>query len=256
MSRLNAARLRTSAPLLACLLAILGSAAACAQPGTHASAASGSAAHASADSILARASQGRQKGAASATVTVVEISDFQCPYCRQFYQNTYHRFDSAYVKTGKVRMVYVNLPLPMHPQAFAAAKAAMCAGAQGHFWEMHDRLFGSQSEWNGQADAVQRFARMAVELHLDPAAFRDCVDNDRTSSLIVNDVMQAAGAGVNGTPAFVVNNQRLLNGAVPFEDLAQAVDQALAGTLAQPTPPAGAQPAPAPTPAPAPPPAP
>ena len=241
-----ARRARLTAPLAAALLALATAASACAQPGgAGAAAARGGRALPTPDSVLARASRSREKGAATATVTVIEISDFQCPYCRQFFENSYRAFDSAYVKTGKVRMTFINLPLPMHLQAFPAAKAASCAGAQGKFWEMHDRLFSTQREWNGQADAVQRFARFAMELGLDPAAYRDCVDNDRTSALIVNDAMQAAGAGVTGTPAFVINN-RIIPGAVPFADLAREIDAALAAPAAPPPAPGAPPPAPAP----------
>jgi protein-disulfide isomerase len=237
------ARARLTAPLLAMLLGLLSAASACAQPGGGGAANGSGRALPSPDSVLARAQRAREKGAPGARVSVVEISDFQCPYCRQFFENTYRRFDSAYVKTGKVQMVYINLPLPMHTQAFSAAKAAMCAGAQGKFWEMHDRLFSTQREWSGQADAAQRFGRLAAELRLDPAAFRDCVDNDRTAPLILNDAMQATGAGVNGTPAFVVNRTQMLNGALTYEQLSAAVDAALAAPPPVPAPaPAPAQP--------------
>jgi protein-disulfide isomerase len=224
-------RVRSTAPFAAALLALLGAASACAQPGSGGAAAAGGSGRAlpTPDSVLARAGRSREKGAAGARVSVVEISDFQCPYCRQFYETTYHRFDSAYVKTGKVHMVYIHLPLPMHTQAYSAAEAAMCAGAQGKFWEMHDRLFATQREWGGQADAVQRFSRLALELNLEPAAYRDCVENDRTAPLILNDAMQASGAGVNGTPAFIVNRGQMLNGAISYEQLAAAVDAALNG---------------------------
>jgi protein-disulfide isomerase len=242
-------RVRRAAPLVAALLALLSAASACGQRGGGGSgtaAGSGSRrALPTPDSVMARAARGREKGAAAARVSVVEISDFQCPYCRQFYETTYHRFDSAYVKTGKVQMVYIHLPLPMHTQAYPAAEAAMCAGAQGKFWQMHDRLFGTQRQWSGQADAVQRFARLAVELNLNAAQYRDCVDNDRTAPLILNDAMQASGAGVNGTPAFIVNRSQMLNGAVTYEQLSAAVEAALNGQ----TPPGAATPAPAPAPA-------
>jgi protein-disulfide isomerase len=236
------ARARLTTPLLAALLALVSAASACAQPGggggnSGSASAAGRGALPPPDSVLARASRGREKGA-GARVSVVEISDFQCPYCRQFFETTYRRFDSAYVKTGKVQLVYINLPLPMHNQAYGAAEAAMCAGAQGKFWEMHDRLFATQREWGGQADAAQRFARFALELKLDPAAYRDCVDNDRTAPLILNDAMQATGAGVNGTPAFIVNRTQMLNGAVTFEQLSAAVEAALAAPAAPAPPPA------------------
>jgi len=162
---------RLTATLAAAVLALITAASACAQPGGGGAASQGGGrAIPSPDSVLARSHRSREKGAASATLTVIEISDFQCPYCRQFYEQTYRAFDSAYVKTGKVRMTFIHFPLSIHSQAYPASKAAACAGAQGKFWEMHDRLFSTQREWSGQADATQRFARFAMDLGLDPAA--------------------------------------------------------------------------------------
>jgi len=200
------------------------------------------------DSLLARADRGRMKGAEGAQVTIIELSDFQCPYCREFAAGTYRQVDSAYVRTGRARILYINLPLSTHKEAFPAAEAAMCAGAQGKFWEMHDRLFATQREWSGQADAVQRFERIAGELRLDMAAWRDCTANDRTASLIVADAMQAAEARINGTPTFILNGrggQRALSGAVPFDQFAREMDAVLAG---QPAAAPGAQGPPAQTP--------
>lgn len=196
-----------------------------------------------ADSVTQRADRGRSKGPDSARVTIVEISDFQCPYCREFAATTYPKIDSAYVRTGQARIVYINLPLSIHANAFPAAEAAMCAGAQGKFWPMHDRLFATQREWSSQTDAVQRFERMAEALQLDMAAYRDCAANDRTAPLIVNDAMQAAEAGVRGTPAFILVSaagQRSMSGAVPFEQFAAEMD-ALLNAPAAPAQP-GAQP--------------
>jgi protein-disulfide isomerase len=206
---------------------------------------------ASIDSLLERSTRNRIKGSDSAQVTIVEISDFQCPYCREFATTTYAQVDSAYVRTGKARLLYVNLPLGSHLQAFAAAEAAMCASAQGKFWQMHDRLFATQREWAGQADAPQRFERFAQDLRLNMADWRDCTANDRTGSLIVSDAMQAAEARINGTPTFILNSrngQRMLTGAVPFEQFAREMDALLAAPAAAAAPPAGApqtQPAPA-----------
>jgi protein-disulfide isomerase len=205
-----------------------------------------------ADSVQARADRGRMKGADSAQVTIIEISDFQCPYCREFAATTYRQIDSAYVRTGKARILYINLPLSTHREAFGAAEAAMCAGAQGKFWEMHDRLFATQREWSNQTDATQRFERLAGELRLDMAAWRDCTANDRTASIIVADAMQAAEARINGTPTFILNGrggQRALSGAVPFDQFARELDAVLAGQpapgQAPQTPPTQTPPAPA-----------
>jgi protein-disulfide isomerase len=127
-------------------------------------------------------------------------------------------------------MLYVHLPLTSHQQAFAASEASMCAAAQDKFWPMHDRLFATQREWSGQENAAERFEGFAQELRLDMAAFRDCTRNDRVASLIVGDAMQAAGAGIQGTPTFILSSrggQRMLTGAVPFEQFSAAVDSLL-----------------------------
>lgn len=244
-------RVRGAAPLLAGVAALLVSASACAQQGGAAGGNRAAASSVPLDSVLSRASNSRQHGSQYAKVTLYEVSDFQCPFCKMFFDSTYAKFDSAYVKTGKVRMVFINFPLPMHNQAFAASKAAMCAGAQGKFWEMHDRLFRGQRDWRDQQDAPQRFSRYAAELGINAAQFRDCVDNDRVSPLIVNDIMQASGAQVNSTPTLILNREKILNGAVPYAELAREVD-ALLAAAAQGAPPAGPPPAgtpPAPPPA-------
>lgn len=224
--------------------------AACGQTQGAATASSASAAT-NPDSLIARADRGRSKGADGAPVTIIEVSDFQCPYCRDFATNTYARVDSAYVRTGKARIIYINLPLSSHREAYGAAEAAMCAGAQGKFWPMHDRLFATQREWSGQADAAQRFERLAQALQVDMAAYRDCTANDRTAPIIINDAMQAAEAGIRGTPAFILNSaggQRALSGAIPFEQFAAEMDALLAGRPAPGQQPEAAPQPPAPRP--------
>ena len=239
-------RLRPLACAAILLAGTLLSTAACAQPGGSGGQQQGAQLNQSVDSLVARAERSRYKGPDSAAITIVEISDFQCPYCREFATNTYPKIDSAYVRTGRARMLYIHLPLTSHRQAFAAAEASMCAGAQDKFWPMHDRLFATQREWSGQADAVQRFERFAQELRLDMPAYRDCTQNDRLAALIVGDAMQAAGAGIQGTPTFILNargRQRALSGAVPFDQFSAAVDSLL---NAPPESPSQAPPPPAP----------
>jgi protein-disulfide isomerase len=180
------------------------------------------------DSVLPRAERGRQKGAATAPVTLIEVSDFQCPYCRQFAQTTYRQLDSAYIRTGRVQMVFIHYPLPNHARAYAASEASMCAGAQGKFWPMHDRLFAAQQEWGTAPSAAARFDAYAGELGLDMAAFRDCTANDRVASLILGDAMKAAGAGIQGTPTFILNGNKVLGGNVPWEQMRTEIEAALA----------------------------
>jgi protein-disulfide isomerase len=245
--RTLAPRARPAPALLAAVLALASTVSACAQPGSGAQGRQGAAATpAQVDSILPRADRGRYKGSDSARVTIVEVSDFQCPFCRQWFDQTYAKLDSAYIRTGKVRMVFINYPLPNHTQAYPAAKAALCAGAQGKFWPMHDRLFSTQSQWSGQADAAQRFARFAVDVGLDAAAWRDCYENDRVAPVVINDVSGVSGAGIQGTPTFIVNGRDVLNGAVTFEEMSRSIEAQLSGAPGQ-------APAPAPAPPPAPP---
>jgi protein-disulfide isomerase len=184
--------------------------------------------HAQADPFTVRVDQARYKGSETAPVTIVEVADFECPYCHQWFQDTYRKLDSAYVRTGKVRILFINNPLPRHLEAFAASKAALCAAAQDRFWPMHDRLFSTQQEWSGKRDVAQRFAQMAGELHLDVAAYRDCYENDRTAPLILNDVSEATVAGIDGTPTFILNGRQSLHGAVSFEEMRRAIDALLA----------------------------
>lgn len=183
---------------------------------------------ASADSLLERASRGRIMGAEDAPVTIVELSDFQCPFCREFARSTYPALDSAYIRTGKARLVYMNLPLPSHRQAWPAAEAALCAGAQDRFWPMHDRLFAEQERWSAAGDAMPLFEGYAAEVGLDLPAFRACVLGDVMAPLILGDVIQAAGAGVGATPTFIIDGTTLLSGAQPFEEFQRVIDEALA----------------------------
>lgn len=231
--------MRRLLPLAALLLAL--SPPACAQGGSapeaSRAATAGTTGGISRDSVVSLANQSRSKGSESAPVTIIEISDFQCPYCRQFAAEAYPKIDSAYVQTGKVRFLFINLPLPMHAEAWPASEAALCAGAQGAFWPMHDRLFATQQEWSGKPDAAARFAQMAAQLKLDTAAFRECMENDYVAPILVSDVMQASQAGLTGTPSFIFNGQEAASGALPFEEFQRRIDALLAGA-----PGAGAQP--------------
>lgn len=186
------------------------------------------------DSIQARASRARMKGSEQAPVTIVEVSDFQCPYCRQFTEEAYRQIDSAYIRPGKAKMVFISYPIPQHAEAWAATEAAYCAGAQDQFWPMHDRLFATQREWSGKGDPTERFAGYAQALRLDVEAYRTCVERDQVASMIVNDVMQASSAGISGTPTFVLNGQRVVGGAAPFEEFRKAIEEVLAGGGAMP----------------------
>lgn len=167
-------------------------------------------------------------GSADAPITVVEFSDYQCPFCLRHDQETLPKLKEQYIDTGKVKYVFMDFPLDsIHPQARAAAGAAECAGAQGKYWEMHDKLFSDQAAWNGNAGAIDVFKSYAPNLGLDAEAFASCLDSNQFGAEIAADQQDGADAGVTGTPAFFING-RFVSGAQPIEVFQQMLDQMLA----------------------------
>jgi protein-disulfide isomerase len=190
--------------------------------------ATASMAHAQDSKIAERAAVGRMKGPETASVTVYEISDLQCPFCARFAREVYPQIDNAYVKTGKVRWIFVNLPLPMHGHSWVAAEAAMCAGGAGEkFWPMHDRIFAGQADWSKAADPGAIFSKYAKELGVPMDAYNTCVANDLVAPLLVRDVLISAEARVTGTPAFVVQGEPTFAGVRSFEEWQTILDAAL-----------------------------
>jgi protein-disulfide isomerase len=180
------------------------------------------------DRLTERAAMSRLKGNQNAAVVVFEFADFQCPYCARFAREVFPRIDSAYVKSGKVQWIFVNMPLPNHSNAWAASEMAMCAGAVSEkFWAMHDRLFQQQNEWSGVADPASLFARYARDAGVTPDSFQSCVLNDRTAALLIRDVMYATNARVSGTPAFVINNDPVFVGMKSFDEWRDLLEAAL-----------------------------
>lgn len=174
-----------------------------------------------------RAHASRQKGPQGAAVVVIEIADFQCPYCARFAQEVYPRIDSAYVKTGKVGWLFVNLPLPNHKHAWVAAEAAMCAGAAGNrFWPVHDRIFATQAEWARATDPAPQFRRIAEQAGVPLADYDACVGADQLAGLLLQDLMWALPK-VNGTPAFFIGNDQQVAGMKTFAEWKGILDAAL-----------------------------
>jgi len=140
------------------------------------------------------------KGNASAKVTIVEYSDFQCPYCAQYSVQTFPQIDEKYIKTGQVKYVFRAVVLPNHLQSQKAMEAAESAGAQGKFWEMHDLLFGRQSQWAEKGGAVEIFKGYAKSLGLDETAFASALDCGRYAAIANENGADAQKVGVTGTP--------------------------------------------------------
>lgn len=180
------------------------------------------------NALASRASVARTRGDDGAPIFVYEFANFQCTHCRKFALDVFPSIDSVFIKPGRVRWIFVHLPAPSHANAWAAHEAAACAGAVGdRFWAMHDRLFATQAEWSELGDARHVFEKMARELGIGFDAFEECVAADRVSALLLQDVMFAAASGVNGTPAFVVNNGFTVMGLKSFEEWKDILEKAL-----------------------------
>lgn len=175
-------------------------------------------------------------GRADARLTIVEFSDFECPFCGRFNRDTFPQLKTEYIDTGKVRYVFRNFPLErIHPRAMKSAEAGECAHAQGKFWPMHDRLFTNQ-----QALAEPDLVAHAQALGLDMTAFRPCLAGQSVAK-IRQDLDEGARGGITGTPGFFLGtagadgNLRVLRrivGAQPFASFKTALDALLASPQA------------------------
>ena len=161
------------------------------------------------------------KGPESAPVTIVEFSDFECPYCSRVNPT----LDQVVDRYGdKVRLVFRQFPLSrIHPNAQKAAEASLCAGEQGKFWQMHDVMFRDQ---RNLGVAALREKAATVDVEMDP--FNECLDSDRYADAVAADLEEGATLGVTGTPAIFING-RFLSGAQPFEEFSKIIDDELAG---------------------------
>ncbi len=164
-------------------------------------------------------------GPANAPITLVEFGDFQCPYCRQWEQQTYQPLLAAY--PGKIRFVFRDFPLTsIHPNAMPAAEAAQCANEQGKFWPYHDKLFGSET----LSDDV--YKQYAQDLGLDVTRFNDCVSSHKYAQTIQTDSDFAVNLGINSTPTFFINGLAVV-GAQPIDAFTSVIDKELAGQIPQ-----------------------
>ena len=151
-------------------------------------------------------------GNKNAPVTIVEFSDFQCPYCSRFRTQTFDQIKEQYIDTGKVRFVYRDFPLSsIHPIAQKASEASECADEQNKFWEYHDKIFLNQPSLS--VDSLKLWAK---ELSLDIAKFNSCLDSGKYANEVKKDLSDATKVGGQGTPYFLIGNTQL-SGAYPFD---------------------------------------
>ncbi|MEO8577337.1 MAG: thioredoxin domain-containing protein [Gemmatimonadales bacterium] len=180
------------------------------------------------DPIVQAADRGRIDGDSTAKTWVIIASDFQCPFCKEWHDVTYKPFIDQYVRTGKVKVAYINFPLEsIHKNAVITAEAAMCASSQNKFWQYHEALFSSQALWAGMPDPRPVLDSLAKAVGVDVAAWGKCVDSKQMLPLINADRDRAAAAGVGSTPSFLIGDQ-VLAGAQPLDDMRPAIEAAIA----------------------------
>ena len=180
------------------------------------------------DVMLAAADRGRVLGRDSARVWVIVVSDFQCPLCKSWHDETLPALRTEYVETGKVRLAFISYPLRRHRQAVAAANAAMCASAQGLFWEAQDRIFAAQRRWADANGAATMLDSLATVPGVDGRKLSECTQSGRLLRLIRADIDRSERSGVQSTPTVLIGNRRLV-GAVPIAAMRATIDSALAG---------------------------
>lgn len=170
----------------------------------------------------------RAKGSANAPVTVYEMSDFQCPFCRRHSLETFGILDREYIATGKVRWIFINFPLTeIHPNAVAAAEFAMCAGRQGQFWKAHDILFRSQATWAPLRDPGAFLVSLADSLRLTRAPLVQCLEKGETRAEVQSDAEGSVRAGATATPTFYIEGG-LMAGAQPIQVFRAVLDSIIA----------------------------
>jgi protein-disulfide isomerase len=158
-------------------------------------------------------------GSKDAPLTIVEFTDYQCPFCQRFHVTAFAELKKAYIDTGKVRFFSKDMPLDFHPNAMRAAMAARCAGEQGKFWELRDTMGANPNSLD-----MEHIVGFAADLKMDTSALRACIDGGKYKEPVQRDVLEAMKIGANGTPTFIVGKSagngvdgELVIGAMPFQ---------------------------------------
>ncbi len=174
------------------------------------------------------------RGNQEAPITIIEFSDFQCPFCARFHVQTLPLLLENYIDSGKVKLVYRDFPIQnIHPNAMPAAVAAECANEQGKYWKYHDKLFENQNQWAKveTTKAIGIFSQYSIEIGLDKEQFEACLTSGKYVDEIRNDLNDGREYGITGTPGFFVGNDDVgfveLKGAQPFESFKKIIDSQL-----------------------------
>ena len=180
-------------------------------------------------SLPAMKAQGYVLGSPTAPVEITEFADFECPSCGQYSSLTEPDVRTRLINTGKARVRFLDFPLSMHKNTWAASLAASCANDQGKFWEMHDQIFATQDKWNGEATSNPRkvLEATAKGLGLDMAKYGTCMDAETHRGQIQANEQEGERRGVNSTPSFLIGG-KLYPGALPFDQLNKLVEAEVA----------------------------
>ncbi len=162
------------------------------------------------------------RGNKDASLLLIEFSDYQCPFCKRFFDESMSKIKQDYIDTGKIRHVFRDYPLPIHKNAFEAALAAQCANDQQKYWQYHDILFKNQTEWENQSanNTIVTFKGYAYALGMNSNLFNQCLDSKKYQEEVNKDLMHGSVYGISGTPTFYIGNEAKgftqLVGAQPF----------------------------------------
>lgn len=174
------------------------------------------------------------RGDPNAPITIIEFSDFQCPFCARFHVQTLPLLLEEYIDAGKVNLVYRDFPIQsIHPNALPAAVAAECANEQGKYWEYHDTLFEKQSAWSGldSSGAVSTFSQYATDVGLEQQQFDSCLGSGKYLEEVQGDLSDGRDYDITGTPGFFIGNDQIgfvkINGAQPFDSFQRIIDAQL-----------------------------
>src|SRR3989344_3154008 len=175
-------------------------------------------------------------GDPNAPIIMVEYSDYQCPFCRSWFNSAKSQLDSEYIETGKVLFVYKDFPLSFHPMAQPYAEAARCAGEQGKYWEFHDKIFEEQNKFgSGRISNLteQDIKDWASQLGLNTAEFNSCLDSGKYAGAVQANFSEGTQVGVSGTPSFVIGKAdgtgQIIVVAQPYGTFKAAIDSLLNG---------------------------
>jgi len=173
-------------------------------------------------------------GNSNALITIIEFSDFQCPFCAKFHIQTLPKIMEEYIKDGKVKLVFRDFPIQsIHSNALLASAAAECANEQGKFKEMHDKLFENQNEWNSKNtdNVIILFNQYSLEMEIEEEKFDSCLRNGKYVKEIQKDLDDGRAYGISGTPGFFIGNNEIgfieLEGAHPFENFKGIIETQL-----------------------------